>query len=405
MRSSYLANSPMESAEYEIRTTQYGFDMKRDYYEILGVPKESDAQAIKKAYRSLALKHHPDRVPEAEKKAAEEKFKEISEAYGVLSDPQKRQMYDQYGHSGIDQRYTAEDIFKGADFSSVFGEAGLGDIFSQFFGDAIFEGLGGRGRSGGRARRGRDIQYELAITLEEAYHGVKKKIHVPRHEQCSACDGSGAKPGSKVKTCPTCHGQGQVVMGNGFFRMAQTCSSCGGQGKVITEPCPTCKGHTIVRVTRNIDVTIPEGVDNDTRLRVKGEGEAGGAGPGDLYLYILVKPHTLFEREGKDLKYELPLSFVVAALGGEVSVTTLGGEVTMKIPPATQSGKIFRLKGKGMPDLHGGPPGDQFVRVMIQVPEHPTSQQRKLLEEFARISRVDVKPEDSLTEKIKNVFK
>ncbi len=374
--------------------------MKKDYYEILGVAKGADAAEIKKAYRSMALKFHPDRVAEPEKKQAEERFKEISEAYGVLSDPQKRQMYDQYGHSGIDQRYTAEDIFKGADFSSIFGESGLGDILGGLFGESM---MGGGGRSS-RARRGRDIQYEVEVTLEEAYSGIKKKIKVPRHEHCTTCNGSGAKPGSKAKTCTSCKGQGQVVMSNGFFRMAQTCSDCGGQGKIITEFCPQCHGQGVVKVTRNIDVNIPAGVDNDTRLRVKGEGEVGAAGSGDLYLYILVRRHPLYERNGNDLHFQLPVSFVVAALGGELSVSTLSGSVAMKIPAGTQSGRTFRLKGKGMPDLHGAGAGDQYVKVMISVPEHLTGQERKLLEEFAKLTGEKV-ASDSLADKFKNVFK
>ncbi len=374
--------------------------MKKDYYEILGVPKESDLAAIKKAYRSLALKHHPDRVQESEKKEAEEKFKEISEAYGVLSDPQKRQMYDQHGHSGIDQQYTADDIFRGADFSSIFGEAGLGDILGDLFGSS----MGSAGRST-RARRGHDIQYELEVSLEEAYAGVKKKIKVPRHEQCKTCDGSGAKPGTKMKTCTTCKGQGQVVMSNGFFRMAQTCSTCGGQGKMITEHCPECHGQGMVKVTRNIDVNIPAGVDNDTRLRVRGEGEGGSAGPGDLYLYILVQKHSLFERHGKDLSCDISISFVRAALGSEVLVPTLSGNVSMKIPAGTQSGKVFRLKAKGMPDLHGGPQGDQYAKVMIQVPERLNGEQKRLLEEFAKVSGEDISKSDSLADKLKNAFK
>ena len=284
--------------------------MKRDYYEILGVPKDADLQAIKKKYRSLALKHHPDRVPEEQKKEAEEKFKELSEAYGVLSDPQKRQMYDQYGHSGIDQRYTAEDIFKGADFSGIFEEMGLGDILGRVFGDAgfdIFEG-GGRasGGRGGRARRGHDIQYEVEISLEEAFSGIKKTINVPRYNFCPTCQGSGAKPGTSPKTCPTCKGQGQTMMSSGFFRMAQTCSSCRGEGKIISDPCSKCHGQGLVRETRNLEVTIPPGVDSDSRLRIREEGEIGKGGRGDLYIFINVRPHSLFQRHGKDLQTELP---------------------------------------------------------------------------------------------------
>jgi len=381
---------------------------KKDYYEILGVPKNADAAAIKKAYRSMALKFHPDRVPEAEKKEAEEKFKEISEAYGVLSDSQKRQMYDQYGHSGIDQNYTSEDIFRGADFSSIFGEAGLGDLFSQFFGDSVFEGFGGgRGARGPRSRRtrGRDIQYEVEVTLEEAFKGIKKKIKLPRNEFCEECKGTGAKAGSAMKTCPTCHGQGQVVMSNGFFRMAQTCSHCGGQGQIVTEQCPECNGRGVKKVVRNIDVNIPAGVDNDTRLRVRGEGEVGGAGTGDLLLYVLVKQHELFAREGKDLYLEQPVSFVTAALGGEVSVPTLAENMSMKIPAGTQSGKIFRLKGAGMPDIHGGAKGDIYAKVMLQVPARLTPEQRQALEDFARASKESGARNDSFTDKIKSVFK
>jgi molecular chaperone DnaJ len=376
--------------------------MKKDYYEILGVPKDADLQQIKKAYRSLALKHHPDRVPAEEKKAAEEKFKEISEAYGVLADPQKKKMYDQYGHSGIDQNYTAEDIFKGADFGSIFEEAGLGDLFGRFFGEEMFEGRGG-GR-GSRQRRGSDIQYELEVTLEEAFRGIKKKIRVPRHDLCSTCNGSGAKPGSQIKTCSTCQGRGQVVMSSGFFRMAQTCSSCGGKGQVPSEYCPKCNGHGIVKVTREIEVTVPPGVDNDSRLRIRGEGEYGAAGRGDLYLYILVKPHPTFERDRKDLYLQQPVSFIKAALGGEMAVLTLSGDVEMKIPAGTQSGRVFRLKGKGMPDVHGGTQGDQYVKVMIEVPTSLTGEQRRLLEEFARTTGETVGVE-AFKEKIRKVFK
>ncbi len=378
--------------------------MKKDYYEILGIAKEATVQEVKKAYRSKALKYHPDRVAPEKKKEAEERFKEISEAYGVLSDPQKRQMYDQHGHAGIDQRYTSEDIFKGADFGSIFGEGGLGDVFEQFFGGSSFGSTGGGSRQ--RARRGADIQYETELMLEEAFKGGNKKIKVPRHEMCDSCGGSGAKPGTKPKACHTCNGSGQVFMSSGFFRMAQTCPSCHGSAQVIEHPCQNCQGRGVVRVTRNIDVNIPAGVSSETRLRVRGEGEAGPAGSGDLYLYILVKPHEIFERDGNDLHVNLPVSFVTAALGGEMSVPTLNGKVSMAIPSGTQSGKVFRLRGKGMPDVHGGSQGDEYARVMVQVPNHLSAEQRKLLEEFARISGEDSqKHEDSFADKIKKVFK
>jgi len=384
--------------------------MKKDYYEILGVAKNATAQEIKKAYRSLALKLHPDRVPEGEKKEAEHKFKEMSEAYGVLSDPQKRQMYDQYGHAGIDQQYTSEDIFRGADFSDVFEGVDLGNIFGQIFGESdlgdIFGGVGGRGRRSQRSRRGRDIEYEAEVTLEEAYRGVSKKITIPRHEHCAACNGSGAKPGSKMQTCAQCGGRGQVVMSSGFFRMQQTCSACGGRGQTVAEFCPECHGKGAVRVTRKIDVHIPAGVDNTSRLRVNGQGEVGSAGAGDLYLYIRVLPHDVFERDGNNIHMRLPVPFVKAALGAEVSVPALNGSVAMKIPSGTQSGKVFRLKGKGMPDVHGGSPGDQYVHVMIHVPERLNAEQKKLLEKFAEISGEDISSAgESISEKIKKVFK
>ena len=381
--------------------------MKKDYYEIQGVAKSTTLQDIKKAYRSLALSHHPDRVPEEKKKEAEELFKEISEAYGVLSDAQKRAMYDQYGHAGIDQRYTTEDIFKGADFSSVFEGANLGDIFSRVFGDSGFDfSAETSSRGSRRSRRGRDIQYEVELSLEEAYTGVKKTIKVPRNEYCTHCEGTGAKPGSKAKMCPTCRGQGQVVASSGFFRMAQTCSQCHGQGKITTEYCPTCNGKGSNRVVRNIEISFPAGVDNDSQLRIKGEGEIGTAGRGDLYVLIRVRPHTIFQRSDKDIQMQLPVSFVKAALGSEVNVPTLKGSVSMKIPLGTQSGKVFRLRNKGMPDLHGGSPGDQYVRVMLEVPTRLTTEQKRLLEEYARVSGEIVdQPGDSFAEKMKKVFK
>lgn len=381
--------------------------MKKDYYEILGVPKTASLQDVKKAYRSMALKYHPDRVPEDQKKEAEEKFKELSEAYGVLSDSQKRATYDQYGHAGIDQTYTAEDIFKGADFSNIFNEMGLGDIFSQVFGGGSdFDIFGtGAGRGGSRrAHRGRDIQYEVEISLEDAYKGVEKKIQLPRHEPCSDCQGTGAKAGTKMKKCSSCGGRGQVAMSSGFFKMIQTCSACGGQGQIISEYCPKCHGKGSVRVTRNIDVTIPAGVDNSSRLRVRGEGEVASAGAGDLYLYIHVLPHEIFHREGNDLHIELSVSFVKAALGGEVPVPTFDGTLSMRIPAGTQSGKVFRLKGRGMPDVHRGSQGDQYAKIMIEVPTHLTSEQKQLLEEFARLSGEEIY-EESFKEKIKKVFK
>lgn len=382
--------------------------MKRDYYEILGVNKSASLEEIKKAYRGLALQYHPDRVPQDKKKQAEEKFKEISEAYAVLSDSQKRSLYDQYGHAGIDQRYTSEDIFRSADFGSIFkdlGDFGFGgSIFDEIFADLGFDILGGASRSTRRARRGRDIQYEVDISLEEAYTGVAKTIQVPKNEVCSNCNGSGAKSGTKKAICSTCKGQGQVVMSSGFFRMAQTCQRCGGEGKVIEQACPNCRGQGYLRVVRKIEVKIPAGVDDNSQLRIRGEGEVGTAGRGDLYLLIGVKPHPIFKREANHIYAEIPISFVKAALGAEITVPTLNGNVRMKIPAGTQSGKIFRLREKGMPDLHGYSRGDELVRVMIQVPESLSSEQRRILEEYAKISGEEI-DSDSLAKKFKRAFK
>ncbi len=383
--------------------------MKRDYYEILGVSKGASLEEIKKAYRGLALQYHPDRVPQEKKKESEEKFKEISEAYAVLSDSQKRALYDQYGHAGIDQRYTSEDIFRSADFGSIFrdmGDAGFGGgIFEEIFGDLGFDILGGSSsRSGRRARRGRDIQYEVDITLEEAYSGVTKVIQVPKNDICSICNGTGAKPGSRKSTCPTCKGQGQIIMSSGFFRMAQACGRCAGEGKIIEQACTACRGQGYVRVNRKIDVKIPGGVDNNSQLRIKGEGEIGTAGKGDLYLLIGVKPHPLFQREGNDVFMQLPVSFIKAALGGEVEVTTLNGKVKMKIPSGTQSGKVFRLREKGMPDVRGFSRGDQLAKVMIEVPTNLTAEQKRILEEYAAVSGEEV-DSDSFGKKFKRAFK
>ncbi|MBF0478371.1 MAG: molecular chaperone DnaJ [Candidatus Omnitrophica bacterium] len=387
--------------------------MKKDYYEILGVERGTEQADIKKKYRSLALKHHPDRVPENEKKAAEEKFKEISEAYAVLSDPKKREMYDKFGHSGIDQQYTSEDIFRGADFSSVFGgDMGLEDVFSQFFGGGGggFENIfGSSSRRGGSQRggpkRGRDIQYQLDVSLEEAYKGVKREVKVPRYEYCKTCDGSGAKSSSHIKTCTTCNGAGAVMTSAGFFRMQQTCPACHGQGKVITEACNQCNGQGMTKVTRKIDVNVPAGVDDSSQLRIKNEGEIGKGGSGDLYLFIHVMNHDKFERQGSDLYMNLGLSFTRAALGGEVKISALSGHVDLKIPAGIQSGKVLRLRGEGMPDVHSGSKGDLYVRVMIEVPTRLTEEQRKLLEDFARLSGEEVKKEEKFTDKIKKVFK
>jgi len=381
---------------------------KRDYYEILGVKKNATLDEIKKAYRELALRYHPDRVPHEQKKEAEEKFKEISEAYAVLSDSQKRALYDQYGHAGIDQRYAYEDIFKGADFSSVFeglGDFGFGGgLFDEIFSDLGFDIFGPRGKRGSRSRRGRDLEITAEITLEEAAAGVEKTVSLPRYEVCATCSGSGAKPGTKKTTCPQCRGSGRMVVSNGFFQLSQTCSRCLGEGSIIQTPCSNCRGEGRSKVVRKIKVKIPPGVDTGSHLRIRGEGEAGLAGRGDLYVIIEVKPHPVFQRHNDDILTEITITLSKAVLGGRVEVSTLDGKVEMKIPSGTQSGSIFRLKGKGIPDLHGRGNGDELVRVNVEIPTHLTQEQRRLIEEFAQASGEDINKE-SFSDKIKKAFK
>jgi len=382
---------------------------KRDYYEILGVKKSASLDEIKKAYRELALRYHPDRVPTNQKKEAEEKFKEISEAYAVLSDPQKRALYDQYGHAGIDQRYAYEDIFKGADFSSVFedlSDFGFGGgLFDEIFSDLGFDIFGSRARQRTtRGRRGRDLEVTVDITLEEVARGTEKTITLPRYETCSTCAGSGAKPGTRKISCPQCKGSGRMVVSSGFFQLSQTCSRCSGEGSIIQTPCPACHGEGRMKVTRKIKVKVPPGVDTGSHLRIRGEGEAGTVGRGDLYVIIEVKPHPIFERHDIDILTEISITLSKAILGGEVEVSTLDGKVSMKIPVGTQSGKIFRLKEKGLLDLHGRGIGDELVKVNVEIPTHLTPQQRRLIEEFARLSGEDVNKE-SFTDKIKRTFR
>ncbi len=380
---------------------------KRDYYEILGVNKSAGVDEIKKVYRTLALKFHPDRVPQEQKKEAEEKFKEISEAYAVLSDQQKRQLYDQYGHAGIDQKYAYEDIFKGADFSSIFGSGGGGGMFEELFSDLGFDIFGGsssRQRTGRSRARGRDLEITVEIPLEEAAVGVEKSITVPRYEICPTCSGSGAKPGTKKIVCSQCRGAGKVVVSSGFFQLAQTCSKCHGQGEIIQAVCLECHGEGRRKETHNIKVKIPPGVDTGSNLRVRGEGEAGTAGRGDLYVVIEVKAHPMFQRQGNDILTEINISLSKAVLGSEVEVATLNGKVELKIPAGTQSGKIFRLREKGVPDVHGRGFGDELVRVIVDIPFKLNSEQRRLMEEFARASGENVAKE-SFGDKIKKTFK
>ncbi len=384
---------------------------KRDYYEMLGVTKSASPEEVKKAYREMALKFHPDRVPAEQKKEAEEKFKEISEAYAVLSDSAKRDLYDKYGHSGIDQKYAQEDIFKGADFSSIFREMGGGtgsggSIFEEIFGDLGFDISGTRqSRTQSSRRRGRDLQIAIDISLEEAAQGLEKIITVPRYETCTSCGGSGAKAGTKRNSCPQCKGSGRTVVSNGFFQLAQTCSRCGGEGSIIQSPCQDCRGEGRVKVTKKIKVKIPSGVDNGSQLRVRQEGEAGINSRGDLYVVIEVRPHEIFERHHNDIATSINISLVKAVLGGEVEVPALEGRLTMKIPAGTQCGKTFRLKGKGIPDLHSRDIGDELVKVNIEIPVRLSSQQKQLMEEFARLSGEDLGPKEGFTERFKKSFR
>ncbi len=364
---------------------------KPDYYEILGVARNATFEELKKAYRELALRHHPDRVPVEQKKEAEEKFKEISEAYAVLTDPQKRATYDQQGHAGIDQQYAREDIFRGADFGSVFqdmGDFGIGEnLFESLFGGLGFD-IFGAGRSPGRAssQGGRDLRVTIAIPLEEAARGAEKTIAVPRYETCPTCGGSGARPGTKRTTCPQCKGSGRVTVAAGGIRMAQSCPRCGGTGTIVSSPCPDCGGEGRKKVRRTIKVKIPPGVETGSSLRVRSEGEAGTAGTGDLYVLIEVQPHPNFTREGNNLITEKTISLSQAVLGGEVEVPTLDGSVKMRVPAGTQPGRTFRLKGRGVRDLRGGGVGDEFVRVSVVIPASLTAEQRRLMEEFAKLS-------------------
>ena len=381
---------------------------KRDYYEILGVQKGASLDEIKKVYRNLALKHHPDRVSPDKKKEAEEKFKDISEAYAVLSDPQKRSQYDQFGHAGIDSRYSYEDIFKGADFGSIFEDLGFGGggIFEELFDNLGVFG-GGFSRRRGGPGRGRDLEFEVEISFEEAAFGVKKTITIPRHETCITCKGDGARPGTKKTRCLSCEGRGQILQSAGFFSIRQTCPKCRGEGMIIKNPCMKCAGTGQVRATRKIEITVPAGVDTGSRLRVQGEGEAGSksGARGDLYIYIHVKDHSIFDRHGYDIICDVPIDFPLASLGGEVEIPTLNGKVEMRIPEGTQSGRIFRLAGKGIRRLRGYGNGDQLVRIIVETPTRLNSEQRRALKEFAASCNDKVNPlSKSFVDKVKKIF-
>jgi len=381
---------------------------KQDYYEVLGLSKDASSEAVKKAYRKLALKYHPDK--NQGDKDAEEKFKEVSEAYEVLSDPKKRAAYDQYGHAGMQGAFSGGG-FSWSDFThfNEFGDIfeNLGDFFSSFGIDTDF--LGGYGRSGERGNpgRGANLQYELTINFEEAVSGVEKTIQVPRYEPCEDCKGSGAKPGTKQETCPACGGRGQVLASSGFFSIARTCDRCRGEGRVIKTPCVKCSGQGRVTITRKIKVKVPAGIYTGNRLRIQGEGEAGirGGGLGDLFVYIKVRLHPIFKREGYDVICEIPLSFPKAVFGSEIDVPTLTGKVKMKVPEGTQSGKVFRLKGKGIPRLDGYGKGDQYVRVYIETPVNLNKKQKETLKEFADTCGDSVNPKaKTFVDKVRQMF-
>jgi len=343
---------------------------KRDYYEVLGVAKDVSAAELKKAYRRVAMKFHPDRNPDDP--SAEEKFKEANEAYEVLSDEQKRSVYDRHGHAGVDQ----QSGMGGG------GSANFSDIFGDVFGD-IFGGSGG-GRGRGGPARGSDLRYNLDLSLEEAVKGTSVQIKIPTLVGCKPCSGTGAKAGSKPMTCGTCAGHGQVRMQQGFFSVQQTCPTCRGRGTLISDPCKSCHGQGRVEETKTLSVKVPSGVDTGDRIRLTGEGEAGpdGGPSGDLYVQVSVRKHDIFQRDGADLYCEVPIDFVDAALGGELEVPTLDGRVKLKVPAETQTGKLFKLRGKGVTPVRGGAVGDLLCRVVVETPVSLTSKQKDLLKEF-----------------------
>jgi molecular chaperone DnaJ len=347
---------------------------KRDYYEVLDVSKNASEAEIKKAFKRLAMKCHPDRNPD--NKEAEEKFKEAKEAYDVLTDAQKRAAYDQFGHAGVDPSAGMGGAGAG------FGGASFSDIFGDVFGD-IFGG-GGRTAGGQRVYRGADLRYNLELSLEEAVSGASVNIRVPTHVECDECGGSGAKQGTSPVTCSTCGGHGQVRMQQGFFSLQQTCPRCHGSGNIIETPCGKCHGHGRVEVQKTLSVKVPAGVDNGDRIRLSGEGEAGehGGPSGDLYVHVIVRQHDIFQRDGNDLFCEVPISVVTASLGGELEIPTLNGRVNLKIPAESQSGKLFRLRGKGVKSVRGSQTGDLLCRVSVETPVNLTKKQKELLKEF-----------------------
>lgn len=364
--------------------------MKRDLYETLGVGRTADEKELKSAFRKLAMKYHPDRNPgDAE---AEKSFKEINEAYETLKDPQKRAAYDRYGHAAFEQGGM------GAGFGNGFaggGAHGFSDIFEDIFGEMMG---GGRRRSSGGRERGADLRYNMEISLEEAYSGKTAQIRVPTSVTCDVCVGTGAKPGTSPKTCATCQGTGRIRAAQGFFSIERTCPTCGGRGQTITDPCTKCHGQGRVMEERTLSVNIPAGIEDGTRIRLSGEGEAGlrGGPAGDLYIFLSVKPHEFYQRDGADLYCSVPISMTTAALGGKFDVTTLDGTKSrVTVPEGTQAGKQFRLKGKGMPVLRSSQMGDLYIQIQIETPQKLTKRQRELLHEFEQISSKENNPEST----------
>jgi molecular chaperone DnaJ len=356
---------------------------KRDYYTVLGVNRDASDEDIKKAYRKLAMKHHPDRNPDD--KASEEKFKEAKQAYEVLTDAKKRGAYDQFGHAGVDQAmgFGGAGARGGPDGFGGFADA-FGDIFGEIFGAQ-------RGGRGNGVYRGADLRYNLELALEDAARGTEAKIRIPTLEECETCHGSGAKPGTQPTQCATCHGRGEVRVSQGFFSIQQTCPTCHGTGKVIPDPCATCHGAGRTKKHKTLSVKIPAGVDQDDRIRLTGEGEAGknGGPAGDLYVVVNLKPHSVFQREGADLHCEMPISFALAALGAEIEIPTLDGHAKIKIPAETQTGQVFRLRNKGIRPVRGSVTGDLYCHVAVETPVKLTSRQKELLREFEAINDKD----------------
>ena len=363
---------------------------KRDYYEVLGLIKSASSEEIKKAYRKLALKYHPDR--NKNDKTAEAKFKEAGEAYHVLSDKERRTNYDQFGHAAFEGA-GGRGGFANFDFSSAFSDIFGGDIFDDFF-----EGFGGtRGRKRGRSSnyRGADLRYDLSISLEDAFYGKKQEINFSASDRCERCDGQGAEPGSKPISCSMCHGQGQIRSSQGFFTVQQTCPECSGSGEQISSPCKDCRGMGKKQSKKKISTNIPKGVDDGTRIRLSGKGEAGikGAGNGDLYIFVSVEPHNIFKRSEENLFFEFPISLTDAALGTTIEVPTMDGKkAKVKIPAGTQSGKQFRLKEKGMPIIRSKDYGDLYIRAITEVPVSLTKEQKSLLEQFKKLEDSKTNP-------------